>query len=109
MRILLFLITAFCCTVAFAHTPVCECKLKGRQVICEGAYHDGSGATGVTMAVMGYDGISLATGVLDRQSRYQFDLPTVPFYLLMDAGPGEIFEVDWRDISDINWNQFSNG
>lgn len=38
---------------------------------------------------------------------YRFTLPDQPFYLLMDAGPGHVFEVDWKDIDGINPELFA--
>ncbi|MFK4751782.1 hypothetical protein [Oceanobacter antarcticus] len=93
-------------SVVYAHTPVCQCQLQENQVICEGGYHDGSEAVGVTMTVLTYHGVTLANGKLDKASRFHFELPASPFYVLMDAGPGEMFEVDWSDIPGIDKHRF---
>lgn len=50
--------------------------------------------------------LTLADGVLDARSRFNTPLPGQPFYILMDAGPGEMFEVDWRDVVGIDQQHF---
>lgn len=88
-------------SLALAHTPVCQCRLDGQQIACRGGYHDGSNAVDVTMTVYAYSGETLAAGRLNKDSRFGFALPDQPFYVLMDVGPGEMFEVDWRDIDGL--------
>ena len=56
--------------------------------------------------VLAYSGETLADGVLDARSRFNTPLPGQPFYILMDAGPGEMFEVDWRDVVGIDQQHF---
>lgn len=107
MRILLAAVTLLYSAMGYAHMPVCRCDLKGDRIDCEGGYHDGSGAVDVTMRVIAYGGGSLATGKLNKASRFSIGLPNQPFYILMDVGPGEIFEVDWRDIEGIEGRHFA--
>lgn len=101
MKFIIFILALFTVVATWAHTPVCRCELEGQKVQCEGGYHDGSEAAGVSMKVITYNGQILATGQLSKQSRFDFTLPSQPFYVLMDVGPGEMFEVDWRDIHGI--------
>lgn len=107
MRNLMLAVALFCSAAVYAHTPVCRCELNGDRIDCEGGYHDGSGAVDVTMRVVAYTGESLVTGKLDDASRFSTPLPGQPFYILMDAGPGEVFEVDWRDIVGIDGQHFA--
>lgn len=86
---------------AQAHTPVCVCKVRAEQIVCEGGYHDGTRAQGVRIDVIAYDETLLVTGRLDAGSRFSFARPDRPFYVLMDVAPGEIVEVDWTDIAGI--------
>jgi len=107
MRIFLSAAALMCSVAVYAHTPVCRCELNGNQVTCQGGYHDGSKAVGVTMRVIAYSGEALAAGELDSASRFNTALPEQPFYILMDAGPGEVFEVDWQDIVGMAGDQFA--
>ena len=106
MRLLLLLGALLSATTAQAHTPVCRCQLEAQRISCQGAYDDGSSADGITMRVPAYSGETLAHGVLDARSRFNTPLPGQPFYILMDAGPGEMFEVDWRDVVGIDQQHF---
>ncbi|RGP56107.1 hypothetical protein [Pseudomonas abyssi] len=106
MRLLLLLGALLCATAAQAHTPVCRCQLEAQQISCQGGYDDGSSADGIAMRVLAYSGETLADGVLDTRSRFSTPLPGQPFYILMDAGPGEMFEIDWRDVAGIDQQHF---
>lgn len=108
MKRLPLLIALLCSTAAFPHTPVCRCELNDNRIDCKGGYHDGSKAIDVSMSVTTYGGEVLATGKLNKDSRFNFSLPNQPFYVLMDAGPGEMFEVDWRDIAGIDPRRFNS-
>ncbi len=107
MRFLLATLALLCSGIVYAHTPVCRCELNGDRIDCEGGYHDGSSAVDETMRVIAYSGSPLATGKLDAESRFSTPLPTQPFYILMDVGPGEVFEVDWRDIEGMDSGHFA--
>lgn len=107
MRILLATLALLCSALLHAHTPVCRCELNGDRIDCEGGYHDGSSAVDVTMRVIGYGGETLATGKLDAESFFSTAAPNRPFYILMDVGPGEVFEVDWRDIEGMDSQRFT--
>ena len=85
--------------VAQAHNPVCECESQGQEeIICVGGFSDGSGAPGVTLDVIGYDEQILVAGKLDSDSRLSFKRPDGEFYVLFDAGPGHVVEIDHTDI-----------
>ncbi|MFP3515073.1 hypothetical protein SB766_02515 [Pseudomonas sp. SIMBA_077] len=88
---------------ALAHNPMCECKpikddIKGEQIRCTGGFSDGSGAPGVTLDVIGYDETILVPGKLGADSTLTFKRPDTEFYVLFDAGPGHIVEIDHADI-----------
>jgi hypothetical protein len=73
---------------ALAHNPMCECKaIDAEQIECTGGFSDGSGAPGVTLDVIGYDETVLVPGKLGAE-----------FYVLFDAGPGHVVEIDQADI-----------
>ena len=84
---------------ALAHNPMCECKeIPGEQIQCTGGFSDGSGAPGVTLDVIGYDESILVPGKLGAVSTLTFQKPASEFYVLFDAGPGHVVEIDQADI-----------
>ena len=84
---------------ALAHNPMCECKdIGGGLIRCTGGFSDGSGAPGVTLDVIGYDETILVAGKLGSDSSLTFKRPDSEFYVLFDAGPGHIVEIDQADI-----------
>ena len=84
---------------ALAHSPMCECKaIDAEQIKCTGGFSDGSGAPGVTLDVIGYDETILVPGKLGDDSTLTFKKPGSEFYVLFDAGPGHVVEIDQADI-----------
>jgi len=84
---------------ALAHNPMCECKaIDAEQIQCTGGFSDGSGAPGVTLDVIGYDETILVPGKLGADSKLTFKKPDAEFYVLFDAGPGHVVEIDQADI-----------
>ena len=100
----LYRLSLLVCAGAFssavlAHNPICECEPHGEdEILCVGGFSDGSGAPGVTLDVIGYDEEILVAGKLDDKSRLSFKRPDVEFYVLFDAGPGHVVEIDHADI-----------
>ena len=94
------LLVATCSNLALAHNPMCECKqIDDQQIRCTGGFSDGSGAPGVTLDVVGYDESILVPGKLGSDSTVTFKRPDGEFYVLFDAGPGHVVEIDQADIS----------
>lgn len=86
---------------ALAHNPMCECEpIDGEQIKCTGGFSDGSGAPGVTLDVIGYDETVLVPGKLGSDSTMTFKRPGGEFYVLFDAGPGHVVEIDYADIGE---------
>lgn len=86
---------------ALAHNPMCECEPVGSdQIKCTGGFSDGSGAPGVTLDVIGYDEQALVASKLGEDSTLTFKRPTGEFYVLFDAGPGHVVEIDHADIGE---------
>ena len=84
---------------ALAHNPMCQCEpIAGEQIKCTGGFSDGSGAPGVTLDVIGYDETVLVPGKLGEDSTMTFKRPDGEFYVLFDAGPGHVVEIDQADI-----------
>lgn len=85
---------------ALAHNPMCECKaIDAEQIKCTGGFSDGSGAPGVTLDVISYDEEVLVPGKLGEDSRLSFKRPDGEFYVLFDAGPGHVVEIDHTEIA----------
>ena len=96
---LLLVLSASFSTSALAHNPMCECKaIDAEQIECTGGFSDGSGAPGVTLDVIGYDETILVPGKLGADSKMTFKKPGAEFYVLFDAGPGHVVEIDQADI-----------
>ncbi|MEL5879211.1 hypothetical protein [Cereibacter sphaeroides] len=91
-----------CATPALAHNPIAECAAtQGGTIVCRGGFSDGSGAAGVTLDVISYDEDILIPGKLGDDSRLQFERPEGEFYILFDAGPGHVVEIDYHDIEGL--------
>lgn len=86
-------------SVSWAHNPVCICKKHGGdEVRCVGGFSDGSKAAGVKLDVIAYDETIVKAGKLGPDSSLTFKRPKGEFYVLFDAGPGHVVEVDHTDI-----------
>lgn len=82
-----------------AHNPVAECKLISADTIqCKGGFSDGSAAPGVRLDVIGHDDRVILAGKLGKDSTLTFKKPAGDFYVLFDAGPGHVVEIDHVDI-----------
>jgi hypothetical protein len=81
-----------------AHYPYCLCAKHGETIRCKGGFSDGGGAAGVKLDVIGYDETVLIARTFGGESVIEFRPPTVEFYVLFDAGPGQVVEVDHADI-----------
>ncbi|ENO81367.1 hypothetical protein ACFQ4M_09780 [Thauera mechernichensis] len=84
--------------LAVAHNPVCVCVPDGDTVVCTGGFSDGSKAPGVTIDVVAYDETILIQGKLGDDSTLRFKRPEGEFYVLFDAGPGHVVEIDHTEI-----------
>jgi hypothetical protein len=99
LHAVLLVLCAALSTSALAHNPMCECKtIDAEQIQCTGGFSDGSGAPGVTLDVIGYDETILVPGKLGSDSTLTFKKPGAEFYVLFDAGPGHVVEIDQADI-----------
>ncbi|WNW10834.1 hypothetical protein RRX38_06595 [Pseudomonas sp. DTU_2021_1001937_2_SI_NGA_ILE_001] len=85
---------------ALAHNPICQCEqVDAENIRCTGGFSDGSAAPGVTLDVIGYDETILVPGKLGADSTLTFKKPDTEFYVLFDAGPGHVVEIDQADIA----------
>ncbi|WP_323716152.1 hypothetical protein [Paracoccus aminovorans] len=87
---------------AAAHYPFCTCAAQGGKITCQGGFSDGTGAEGVKLDVISYDEEVLVPAKFDASSKVDFPKPEGEFYILFDAGPGHVVEVDWQDVEGLN-------
>jgi len=93
-------LSALASASAWAHNPVASCKAVGAdKVLCKGGFSDGSAAPGVTLDVISYDEKVLLPGKLSQDSTLEFAKPDQEFYILFDAGPGHVVEIDQSEIT----------
>lgn len=86
---------------ALAHYPFCTCAKNGPEIICEGGFSDGTSAEGVKLDVISYDEDVLVPAKFGASSKISFPKPEGEFYILFDAGPGHIVEVDYQDVEGL--------
>ena len=87
---------------AAAHYPFCTCAAKDGEITCQGGFSDGTSAEGVKLDVISYDESVLVPAKFDASSTVQFPKPDGEFYILFDAGPGHVVEVDGQDVEGLN-------
>lgn len=86
------------CVAAAAHHPFGECRQMERQTVrCTGGF-DGKPVPGMRIDVLNGGDRILIRGKLDAQASFTFDRPAAPFYVLIDAGPGQVVEIDAAQI-----------
>lgn len=84
---------------AWAHPPFCICKMANATTVsCEGGFADGTGVPGVRLDVIRYDESVVLQTKFGPDSTVSFKRPDGEFYMLFDAGPGQSFDVDYKDI-----------
>ncbi|WP_316858216.1 hypothetical protein [uncultured Cohaesibacter sp.] len=87
------------CGTASAHTPICSCYDNGDgTVLCEGAFSDGSSASGVEMSILDDKGNVILTGKMSEDSEFEFDKPEGDYKVIFNAGPGHEVEINGSDI-----------
>ncbi|SHI32438.1 hypothetical protein [Pollutimonas bauzanensis] len=86
---------------AWAHNPMAQClQVDANTIKCKGGFSDGSEAPGVTLDVISYDEQILVPGKLADDSTLTFKKPAGEFYVLFDAGPGHVVEIDHSEIQE---------
>lgn len=83
------------------HIPIGKCWVEAKDILCEGGESDGHPLPDALIEVIGYDEKTLLAGKLDDHSRIRFKRPAGEFYILLDGGPGQVVEIDWKDIKGI--------
>jgi hypothetical protein len=83
------------------HLPIGKCWTEAKSIICEGGESDGDPLLNALVEVISYDEKTLFSGKLNDHSRIRFARPAGQFYILIDAGPGQVIELDWKDIKGI--------
>lgn len=83
-----------------AHTIFLECTDTDAQIDCTGGFSDGSAVKNTPVEVLSYDEELLVSGKTDENSSFSFKRPEQEFFILMDAGPGHVVELDMMDIAN---------
>ncbi|MBB1487949.1 hypothetical protein H4O21_15185 [Oceanospirillum sp. D5] len=94
----LLLLSALTSSIAMAHSINLVCSQSDKQVSCKGGFSDGSEASNLPWEVISYDDQLLYQGHTSNRSEFSFQAPGEDFYILMDAGPGHVVELDITDI-----------
>lgn len=94
------LIAALFSSSASAHSIQLDCSQAGNTVECQGGFSDGSAASNLPWEVISYDDQLLHTGKTSEGSEFSFPAPGEDYYILMDAGPGHVVELDVADIAE---------
>jgi hypothetical protein len=72
--------------------------IDATTVRCEGGFADGTGVPGVSLDIIRYDGTIVLQTKFAADSTVSFKRPEDEFYILFDAGAGQSFDVDYKDI-----------
>lgn len=83
---------------AQAHTPMLDCRMDGREIVCTPGFSDGSAAPGMEVRIYSYADEILQKGVADGQSRVRFVRPPGEFYIRFDPGHEAPAEFDHADL-----------
>lgn len=81
-----------------AHSIFVDCKDRAEAVTCQASFSDGSSAENLPFEVISYEDEPLLAGNTDSASAFVFARPQSEFYILLDAGPGHVVEVDMEEI-----------
>ena len=86
--------------LSHAHSINLDCSQVQQEVQCTGGFSDGSGASNLPYEVISYNDDVLAQGHSSEQSTFTFPLPEQDYYILLDAGPGHVVELDMMDVTE---------
>lgn len=86
-------------SVTYAHSLFLNCEQHTAKIHCTGGFSDGSGASNLPIEVVSYDDEPLLAGKTNASSQYSFGVPDKDYYILLDAGPGHVVEVDMVDVA----------
>lgn len=85
-------------TYTQAHSIFVDCEHQGSDVRCLASFSDGSSADNLPYEVLSYDEDPLISGRTDEKSVFKFVTPAEEYFILLDAGPGHVVEVDMQDV-----------
>lgn len=83
---------------AFSHSIFLNCTESNEQIECIGSFSDGSEANNLPIEVISYSDELLVQGKTGANASFSVDRPNQDYYILMDAGPGHVVEVDMLDV-----------
>lgn len=98
MKRRLFLLAWALTVPAHAHTPMLDCRMEGREIVCIPGFSDGTPAPGMTVQVYSYADELLQKAQADSQSRVKFQRPPGDFYIRFDPGHESPAEFDHADL-----------
>lgn len=82
----------------FAHSIFLNCSTSNEQIECKGSFSDGSAASDFPFEVISYEDELLLKGKTNKESAFNFPTPDQDYYILLDAGPGHVVELDMLDV-----------
>lgn len=100
IKILMTLLVASTCNLAFAHTPLFDCFDNGDDsVSCEGGFSDGASAAGLHVRVLDDREKLLLEKIMEDDSTVTFLAPEADSYtVVFDAGDGHSVTLYSDDI-----------
>ncbi|WP_415889579.1 hypothetical protein ACMXYV_16940 [Neptuniibacter sp. SY11_33] len=82
-----------------AHSLFMDCEQQETDVKCLASFSDGSSVANMPYEVISYNDKLLYSGRTDEASIFKFALPQTDYFILLDAGPGHVVEVDMADVA----------
>ncbi len=82
-----------------AHSLFMQCHERAQDIYCQAGFSDGSSARDLPFEVISYEDQLLMSGQAS-DSGFSFSRPQTEFYILLDAGPGHVVELDMQEISE---------
>lgn len=97
-RILTLAVGTLLSLPATAHSIFLNCEALAETVECKGSFSDGSSADNIPFEVISYEDEMLSAGRTDPDATFNFNTPDQDYYILLDAGPGHVLELDMTDV-----------
>ncbi|WP_286237494.1 hypothetical protein [Neptuniibacter halophilus] len=98
VNVVVALLFGFCASHASAHSLFMECREADTDIHCQAGFSDGSSAKDLPFEVISYADQLLTSGEAKAEG-FSFPLPQTDYFILLDAGPGHVVEVDMGEVS----------
>lgn len=99
VRMVFTLVSLLLSGPALSHSIFMSCQQQESAVTCTASYSDRSSAARLPIEVISYADQPIVQGITDPQANFTFALPQEDYYILLDAGPGHVVEVDMQDVT----------